>query len=140
MASGIFYVFKDHLMKKLLNLNTAGDTINVALMGSAYPGSVDFSSATYAAISGSEMSGTGYSTGGTALSGQSVSSALGTTTFTGSNTAWGSAASFTAYGAVLYDVTDSNSLICWFDFGGGKTVSNGTFTIQWNASGIITLS
>jgi len=31
-------------------------------------------------------------------------------------------------------------LICSFDFGGEKVVTAGTFTIEWNAAGIITLA
>jgi hypothetical protein len=33
-----------------------------------------------------------------------------------------------------------DDLICSFDFGEGKEVSSGTFTIQWHTDGIITLA
>ena len=49
-------------------------------------------------------------------------------------------ATFTAYHAVIYDTTASNDLICSLDFSGAKTVSSGTFTIQFDAAGIITLT
>ena len=62
------------------------------------------------------------------------------TKFDANDTAWTSA-TFTAYFAVLFDDTlVGKDLICCFDFGGGKTVSNGTFTIVWHSDGIITLS
>ena len=50
------------------------------------------------------------------------------------------AATFTAYHAVIYDTSVSNDLIASIDFGGAKAVVAGTFTIQWDAAGIITLA
>jgi len=80
----------------------------------------------------------GYTQDDKALAGQAVTTAA-TTKWDATDTAW-TAATFTAYHAVIYDVTNTNSLICSIDFGAAKTVSSGTFTIQWNADGIITLA
>lgn len=56
------------------------------------------------------------------------------------DTAWTSA-TFTAYHAVIYDDTVADDpLICSIDFGAAKQVVAGTFTIQWNAAGILTVS
>jgi hypothetical protein len=41
---------------------------------------------------------------------------------------------------VIYDITAGNDLIASIDFGGAKTVAAGTFTIVWNAAGIVTLA
>jgi hypothetical protein len=41
---------------------------------------------------------------------------------------------------VIYDSTASDNLIASIDFGGAKTVAAGTFTIQFDANGIITLA
>ena len=47
-------------------------------------------------------------------------------------------ASFTASHAIIYDDSHaSDALVCSFDFGGAQTVSAGTFTIQWAATGIL---
>ncbi len=48
-----------------------------------------------------------------------------------------------AYGCLIYDhsagtVTDQG--ICYNYFGGANTVTSGTFTVVWNASGIFTLT
>jgi hypothetical protein len=137
MASGIYTSFKTGLMTKTFNLST--DTINVALMGSGF--SFNASNTIWSNVSGNEMSGTNYSAGGIAITGLSVTnpSAAIAQWGTSNNSSWASA-SFTAYFAVIYDITASNDLICAIDFGGGLAVSTGTFTIQWSASGIIQLN
>ena len=135
MASGIYNCFKGDLMEKQVDIGNAGDTIKVAL----YDNSHAFSAADTVYTATNELAATGgYTTGGATLAGQAVTTAA-TTKWDGTDTAW-SAATFTAYHAVVYDVTNTNSLICSIDFGAAKTVSSGIFTIQWNADGIITLA
>jgi len=45
-----------------------------------------------------------------------------------------------AYGALIYDDTTGDQGICYNYFGGANSVTSGTFTIVWNASGIFTLT
>lgn len=137
MASGIYTVFKGNMMKKQVNLDTGGDTVKVALYNSTH--AFTAADTTYTTVNELTTAGSSnYTVGGAALTGQAVTVAA-TTKWAGDNTAWTSA-SFTAAHAVLYDFTNGSSLICSIDFGGDKVVSAGTFTIQWNASGIITLT
>jgi hypothetical protein len=137
VASGIYNVFKGNLMKKEVNLHTAGDTIKVALYGSDHA----FSAADTAYTTTNELTtagGSNYAVGGETLGAQAVT-VVATTKWDGNDVPW-TGASFTAYHAVIYDDTNTSSLICSIDFGGAKTVSAGTFTIAWNAAGIITLA
>ena len=114
------------------------DTIKVALMATGHSASTATGTA-WADVSANEITGTGYTATGTALTGKAVTEAA-TTKFDGTDTAWTNA-SFSAYYAVLYDDTlAADDLICSFDFGGAKTVSDGTFTVVWSADGILTLS
>lgn len=136
MASGIYNCFKGDCFEKQVNLGTGGDTIQVALLNDLH--GFTATDTIWSDVSGNEISGTNYTAGGATLTGQTVTTGA-TTKFDGTDTVW-SSASFTAYHAVLYDVTNTNSLICSIDFGGAKTVSAGTFTIQWHADGIITLA
>ena len=53
---------------------------------------------------------------------------------------WTITGSLSAYHAVIYDTTNSDSLISSIDFSGVKTATDGDFKIEWNASGIITMS
>lgn len=135
MASGIYSCFKEDLMVGAVNLHTAGDTINVAL----YDNSHAFSAADTVYTTTNELAtANGYTQGGATLGSQAVTAGT-TTKWDAADTSW-AASSFTAYHAVIYDATNTNSLICSIDFAGAKTVSSGTFTIQWDAAGIITLA
>uniref|UniRef100_A0A6M3J5B2 Putative structural protein n=1 Tax=viral metagenome TaxID=1070528 RepID=A0A6M3J5B2_9ZZZZ len=84
--------------------------------------------------------GNGYTTGGVALASVTWSQAAGTCTFDAADSEW-TAATFAARYAVIYSTTAAaNELVCLIDFGAEKTVTAGTFTITWNASGIFTLA
>jgi hypothetical protein len=113
-----------------------GDTINVMLLTNSH--SFTATDNTLDAVDTNEISGTGYSASGSALASKSVTQAA-TTKWDAADLSWTSA-SFTAAHAVLYDVTAGNNLICSLDFGGDQTVASGTFTIEWDTDGIITLA
>jgi hypothetical protein len=136
MASGIYNRAKANLMNKEVDLEA--DTIKVALLNNSH--SFTATHNTWSQVSANELAGSGgYTTGGATLASKAVTQAA-TTSWDAADVSWTSA-SFTAYHAVIYDDTLANDdLICSFDFGGAQTVSSGTFTIQWNASGIITLA
>jgi hypothetical protein len=137
MVSGIYDCLKEDLMVGAVNLGSGGDTIKVGLLDDSHAFSA--ANSAWADVSANEISGTGYTAGGVTLGSQAVSVASNTAKFDAADTEWTSA-SFTAYHAVIYDTTNSNSLICSIDFGGAQTVSSGTFTIQWHTDGILSLS
>lgn len=133
MASGIYNRFKANLMNKVVDLEA--DTINVSLYDNSHAFTAtdtDYTTTNELATAG------GYTQGGQALAGKSVTEAA-TTTWDATDISWTSA-TFTAYHAVIWDSTAGNDLICSIDFGGAQTVTAGTFTIQWHASGIITMT
>ena len=135
MASGIYNRFKANLMNKEVDLEA--DTIKTALFNNSH--TFTASNTDYSDVSANELaSGSGYTTGGETLAGKAVTEAA-TTKWDATDEAWTSA-TFTAYHAVIYDTSVTNDLIASIDFGGAKAVSSGTFTIQWSASGIITLA
>jgi len=137
MASGIYERFKANLMNKLVDLGTGGDAIRVALMDNVH--TFVATENTWSQVSADEIAGTGYTANGELLGSQTVTQAA-SAKFDGADTVW-STSTFSAYFAVLYDDTlVGDDLICTFDFGGVQTVTAGTFTIQWNASGIITMA
>lgn len=136
MASGIYNVFKGNLMNKAVNLGSGGDSIKVALMNNSH--TFTAGNTVWSNVSANEASGTNYTAGGATLAGQTVTTAA-TTIWDANDVTW-STVTITAYHAVVYDVTNTNSLICSFDFGGAKTATAGTFTIQWDVNGLITLA
>lgn len=88
-----------------------------------------------------EVSGTGYASGGQALASKTVTytGASNKTTLGAADVTW-SSSSITARFAIIYKATGTPStspLIAYIDFGSDQSSSNGNFTIQWNASGII---
>lgn len=133
MASGIYNRFKANLMNKVVDLEA--DTIKIAL----YDNSHSFTASDTDYTTDNELAtANGYTQGGNTLASKAVTEAA-TTKWDAADTAWTSA-TFTAYHAVIYDSTAGDDLICSIDFGGAKAVVAGTFTIQFDANGIITIA
>lgn len=89
-----------------------------------------------------EVVGTGYTAGGTSVTkwpwgGGSGYIASPGAIIDAADVQW-TTATFTARYAVVYN-TVSGRIRAIYDFGSDKTVTGGTFTIQWNASGLIVL-
>ncbi len=133
----------NNFFEALLNavIDHSGDTIKVALVTSGYTADRDnhdfFDDIT------NEISGTGYTAGGEALASKAVTQddTNDEGKFDAADTAW-TGATFTARGAVIYKdtgVDTTSTLIAYIDFGSDKTVTAGTFTIQWHADGIYTI-
>jgi hypothetical protein len=140
MASVIYNSFKRDIQNGSIDLDT--DTIKVALVTSSYTPDVDnhdkFDDIT------NEITGTGYSAGGTTLTGKSVTqnNTANTGVFDADNAVW-SASTITARGAVIYKSTgtaSTSNLIAYVDFGSDKITTSGTFTITWDSAGIISLA
>ncbi len=133
MASGIYNRFKANLMNKEVDLEA--DTIKIILLDTNHTFSATDNILTD--VSANELAATGgYTTGGNTLANSAVTQAA-TTKWDADDTEW-TTATFTAFHAVIYDTTATDNLIASIDFGGGKTVAAGTFTIQFDSSGIIT--
>ncbi len=109
------------------NLGNGGNTLKIALYTSS--ASLGATSASYSATN--EVSGTGYTAGGVALSSQAVAydSTNQVAYFDAADPSW-SSATITARGALIYNNTKSNASIAVLDFGSDYSSSNGTFQIQ----------
>jgi hypothetical protein len=72
-----------------------------------------------------------------------ITGGTNTIKFDADDAAW-TTASFTAAYGIIYDSTPgtsaTNPLMWLIDFGGSQTVTAGTFTIQFSASGIATIT
>lgn len=139
MADDIYPSFKEYMADGTIDLD--GDTFKIALLNNTHTyASTD---AVWADVSAEEASGTGYTTGGAALTSVTWTRSGDTVTFDAADAAW-TTASFTARYAVIYDDTVTtpvaDPLVCFIDFGADKTVTAGTFTVQFNASGIFSLT
>ena len=135
MASGIYNRLKANLMNKVVDLEA--DVVKIILLDTSH--TFTATNTVLTDVSGNELAATGgYSTGGNTLASKAVTEAA-TTKWDAADTEWTSA-TFEAFHAVIYDNTATDNLIASIDFGGGKTVAAGTFTIQFDSSGIITLA
>ena len=138
MASGVYNTVKARLMRKDIDLGTGGDSLYVSLHTASYVPDPDH--ATSAQLT-NEVVGDGYVAGGKELTGQTVTqdNAGDVAVFDADNVVWPSS-TITARYAVVRDVTVSNALVCWVDFGEDKAGSGETFRIKWAASGICRIS
>ena len=138
ITSAIANTFKTEILKAVHNFTaTSGNTFNLAL----YTSSATLSASTTAYSSSNEItnsSGTAYSAKGNALT--SVTPVLDSSTAVCdfADTSW-SSASFTANGCLIFnDSASGDPACCAVAFGGDKTVSSGTFTIQFPAAAATT--
>ncbi len=133
-ASGVYDGFMADMPLALMDWDT--DALKVGLLDTNHT----FTAAddTWADVSANEISGTGYTAGGNALDNCTVTEAV-PVKLDCDDEAW-TTATFSAFHAVIYNTANADSLVDSFDFGGEKAVVAGTFTIQWNASGINTIS
>jgi|SRR6516225_497091 hypothetical protein len=121
------------------NTITPDNTVTAALSG--------YNAATSQWLTANEVTdATNWTAGGRAVtgtgSGGGYSSTGATVTFTGSNTSGAGNVTITnAYGNLLYDSTLSTPVskqgAAYHFYGGAQSVTAGTFTIVWNASGIM---
>lgn len=103
-------------------------TFKIAL----YTSSATLSAATTAYTTSNEVSGTGYSAGGQALTISQVPTSSGTTAFIDFSDVTWTTATITARGALIYLANGTtNPAVAVLDFGGDKTSTAGNFTIQF---------
>lgn len=87
-----------------------------------------------------EVTGTGYTAGGTTLASKTITYTAGTNVIAldAADVTWASA-TITARYAVIYDDSPASNkpLLGYVDFGADQSSSNGNFTITWDAAGIL---
>ena len=135
ITSAVCTSFKVELLKGEHNFTAStGDTFKIALFTSSATlgaSTTDYSTSNEI----TNTSGTAYTAGGAALTSVTPTSS-GTTAYCDfSDVSW-SSASFTANGCLIYNTTTGTATgttdaVCAVAFGGDKTVSSGTFTIQF---------
>jgi len=120
--------FKVELLKGVHDFtNSTGDTFRIAL----YTSSATLDATTTAYSASNEVSGTGYTAAGEALTNVTPTSSSTTAYTDFADVTW-SSATLTANGALIYNDTEAGDpAVCVLTFGGDKTSTNGDFTIQF---------
>jgi hypothetical protein len=123
--------FKKELLFGVHDFANGADTFNMAL----YTNSASFDASTTAYTATNEVSGTGYSAGGQALTNVDPTTS-GTTAFTDFADETWTTATITARGALIYNTTPNtgsisvtNPTVVVLDFGADKTSTAGDFTV-----------
>ena len=110
--------------------STAADTFYMAL----YTSSATLDSTTTAYTATNEVSGTGYSAGGQALSVATAPTSTSTTAWLDFDDEVWTSSTITARGAMIYNSDQSNKCVAVLDFGGDKTSTAGDFTVIFPAA------
>lgn len=118
--------FKQELLQGIHNLGAAGDTFKLAL----YDNNASFTAATTIYTAANEVSGSGYSAGGSVLTNVNPS-ASGTTAFSGFEDLTISAPAITARGALIYNSTAGGNAVLILDFGLDRSSTGGNFTVNF---------
>ena len=132
-TNAICNTFKKELLQGKHDFDTSSDTYKLAMYTSA--ATLGASTENYATTN--EVSSSGYTAGGKALvnSGVKVSSGVAITDFADLSF---TGVTLTARGALIYNTTTdggtgTTDAVAVLDFGGDKTATSGTFTIQFPA-------
>ena len=130
ISSAICTSFKQEILVGTHDFTaSSGDTFKIAL----YTSSATLGASTTAYSTSNEItnsSGTAYTAGGATLTSVTPTTS-GTTAFCDFADVSYTSASFTANGALIYNDDQSDKAVAVIAFGGDKTVSSGTFTIQF---------
>ena len=137
ITSAIATSFKQEILVGTHNFTaSSGNAFKLAM----YTSSASLGAGTTAYATTNEItnaSGSAYSAGGKTI--VSVTPALdGTVAVCDFADISFTSASFTANGCLIYNDTQADKAVCVVAFGGDKTVSSGTFTIQFPAAGAST--
>jgi hypothetical protein len=129
-SSAVANTFKNQLLgNDIHNFDqTSGDHFYLAM----YISTATIGKSTTDYLTAGETSGTNYSAGGKllAVAGQTHKLASDTAIVDWTNLSW-QTATLTARGALIYNKSASDKAVAVLDFGGDKTATAGTFTIQF---------
>jgi len=141
VANVIFNGFKQYVMDGTIDL--VNDTIRCALFTNSYTPDAEAHD-NWGDLSG-EASGGGYTSGGQALSGKAVThdDVMDKGIFDADDAEWPGATLVNVRWAVLYKdaaLPADRKLVGVWDLGADHSPTNVKFRVQWNATGILTLS
>lgn len=140
-ASGLYFLTFEKMLTNAAAIDLEAEDLKVAMFTNSITPNFDtdtaYGSAPYDA---NEVSGTGYTSGGATLSTTEITVSSGTLVYDAADVAWASSTISNARCALIYaDGSAGDEAVCLVDFGGDYSTTSGTFTIQWNGSGIFTI-
>ena len=142
-AAGLFGLSLEKFLIDTVGLSLESETaVKMAMItDSAAP---DFTTHDFwSDLEANEVSGTGYTAGGQVMTGTEITLSGGVLTYDCTDPAWTTSTIASAMGGVFYfdrgGATTADELVGLLDFVTAASSSGGTFTIQVNASGLVTI-
>lgn len=133
----------NNIKKTIIDAWLSGATLRVVLLDGNH--STDIDNQTFLSdINANEVNATGYTANGQAIANivTTVDTVNDRLELDGDNTVWNITGSLTARYYAIVDWTGNPStsrILTIVDFGSNQTTTDGAFTIQWNAQGILQL-
>lgn len=150
-SSAVFVRYMKDIMDRTSAMDVDGDAYKAALFNNTGTPDKTVASASTGFNTGqwtttNEVTdATNWVSGGRSLASVTFTIASNVLTFDASDTAGGGNVTLSnAYGCLVYDDTITTPVadqgVCFNSFGGANSVTAGTFTIVWNASGIYAIT
>ena len=136
-ASGLYTTTFMDMLNNDVAVDVTVDTFRVALFTNVITPAFDTN--TVYSSANEVPNGSGYTTGGAVLGSPTLTTSSGTLIYDAVDTAWTSSTFSAVRGCLIYDTTVSNRSLCLVNFVSDFAVTAGTFTIQWDATGIFRL-
>lgn len=145
MAEGTVVVFEEFAIDSVAELHNwllGNDTVKVGLIDNAQAPTAADASPTWSDYSGNEVSGTGYSAGGSELTyTYTEADGVGTFDYTDLTFSYNAAGPTDAYYAIFYNDSATNkNAFAYMDLDGPKSMQVGDITLSANASGLLTIT
>ncbi len=141
-SSNWFRKLIEDALENTAAIDLNADTMKCALFTDSITGTFNFDTNTAYNVSpwnANEVSGTGYTAGGATLATPGVTISAGVLAFDAADASW-TTSTITARGGLVYDDTTADAALAAVNFGADFSSTAGTFTVQWHASGIFTIS
>jgi len=132
--------FKQELLEGVHNFKSDGNSFKFAMFTNSQAGNdelggssstMDATVTAYNSSAANEVSSSGYTAGGGALTNVAPSLKSTSTATTQFATLTFSGVTLTARGALIYNDTNSDKAVCVLDFGADKSASSGSFQINF---------
>lgn len=148
-ASKVFMAFLEDTFENAAAHNLASDTFKCALYDNditpdqtVATANTIYNAGQWTAAGNEVSDGTEWDAAGEPLTSVTSTFSSNVYTFDAANTPSGGSSATLAnvYGCLVYDDSTADHGICYNYFGGTNSVTDGTFTIIWHASGIFALT
>jgi hypothetical protein len=148
-ASKIFVAFMEDALENTAALDLNSDSFKAALYDNditpdqtVATANTVYNAGQWTAAGNEVADGAEWAAGGVVLAGVTFAAAANVLKFDANDTvSTGSSATLAnVFGCLVYDDTVGDQGVCYNYFGGTNSVTDGTFTIVWNAAGIFTLT